>query len=85
MWKQRMSLERTLKFVLTKREVGPNNAFYRQLRMLENALKLPLDDSRGNKLHPIDEIELRLSLLPQILRYRVSRLETEKWGMFINK
>lgn len=80
MWKQKKSLKEIQEFVLSKREVGPNCAFINQLKLFETAIKLPLDDERVNQIHPIDEIGLRISLLPQIIRFRVSRLSTEKWG-----
>ena len=80
MWKHGLSSDKALKKVKEIRPVHPNSGFRYQLKVLDKVLDLPLNDNRKKHFHPIDEINLRLSLHPDSIGNRASRLALEHSG-----
>ena len=82
MWKHNKSLRQAMKLVKKRRDIHPNSGFKYQLQVLDELLTLPLHDDRTDGMHPIDKINLRLSLLPSHIPSRISRLGVEHQGTF---
>lgn len=82
MWKRKLKLSEAINQVKRKRAIiKPNSGFNFQLKMFEKAIILPIEDIRkSNNL--IEEINLRLSLLPNYKTHIISRLGVERTGWF---
>ena len=83
-WSKQISYKESYSFVKSKREIiKPNSSFFAQLALFEKALRLPLNHWKASKMDDIEQIDLRISLLPEHYRYRVDHLAVERNGMVL--